>query len=1121
MFHVKKFALLCLVLASYSLPLSAQTAETVSQGIDKLKNSLQSSQLSDDARNAINEQLEQANAELAARKNFNSQLNQYEQAVLQAKDRLASLRQEQQQVASQTPTIDPNASAQELENQLMVLTARQSSLQSQIDSLVQQKATLNNRPIAISEELRNSREALDTTLEALSQVSTQNDEPGARATRLALQAKRLSSEAQISLLEHEGATIPARLSLVDGHLSLLNTQYNTLKQQIELGQKQLANRRARQAAKVLATARQYVEQSQDSAYLQEKANNVLDLANQLNELATDSPKLNNNIAHLRQQRQNLQQSAQTVDSVLLTGQITDELGVLLHRLRAGLPQEQPLTNRLEQIDEQTVHLQLNLILWQDKLRETSDNPASNTTANANIGSEEPDQLSEAQLALLAEITQSEQQLLTLLLDAANEMLDQLGAEKLVLSEVKSKTKELKTLLDRRLIWLPSYTRLSDNVLHNLAMSIDWYANPAAWWQVGKDFWQGVVKLPLLSIAVLFIASAIFFLRPILKSSLLRLTKQVGNVGRDTYWATPLALLETLILALPLPLLIGATAGLITIGSGTGRFSLAIATALAAVSSLSLTLLFFRSLCRRNGIFAGHFGWSNAAREKLGHVLTLFVWYQGVATLVFASAMASNQLELRYGIAIVAFIAMSVGIALFNLAFFKPKSGIAASIVGRNNRTLLSGAVFFFMVSAPLLIGLLPLIGFFDTAVELQTRLFQSCVVLIFVAIFYGILLRMFAVAYRRYLLSKTKIRRAKQEQQRAQQQLNEATGDAVPIAPSYELPDNQQAMVKMRRTAFWIAASLFVTGLWLIWLPLLPALGIVNEIVLWHKTVQIDGIAVSEGVTLWNIIVSVALIIGGFIGAGNAKNILELSYFQRVSLDAGARYAAVTIFSYVILGVSVIIGLSQLGIDWSKLQWIVAALGVGLGFGLQEIVANFVSGLIILFERPVRVGDTVTIGNLSGTVSNIKIRATTITDFENREVLLPNKSIITENVINWTLGNATTRILLKIGVAYGSDTRKVRELLMQVLENHPDVLSHPAPSVFFINHGESSLDFELRIFVDAPSKRLPVTHEINTLINEALTREGYEIPFPQRDIHIIGDIAHKAINPEEPKLEQQ
>ena len=202
--------------------------------------------------------------------------------------------------------------------------------------------------------------------------------------------------------------------------------------------------------------------------------------------------------------------------------------------------------------------------------------------------------------------------------------------------------------------------------------------------------------------------------------------------------------------------------------------------------------------------------------------------------------------------------------------------------------------------------------------------------------------------------------------------------------------------------------------------------------------------------------------------------------------------------------VGVLAGFGQLGVDWSKLQWIIAALGVGLGFGLQEIVANFVSGIIILFERPVRVGDTVTIGNLSGTVTSIRIRATTITDFENREVLLPSKAIITDNVTNWTRNDTVTRILLPIGVAYGSDPDQVQAMLLDVAKAHPDVLNTPAPSVFFTLHGESSLDFEVRAFVDATAKRLPVAHDLNTAMNRVLGEAGIEIPFPQRDLHIIG-----------------
>jgi potassium efflux system protein len=236
-------------------------------------------------------------------------------------------------------------------------------------------------------------------------------------------------------------------------------------------------------------------------------------------------------------------------------------------------------------------------------------------------------------------------------------------------------------------------------------------------------------------------------------------------------------------------------------------------------------------------------------------------------------------------------------------------------------------------------------------------------------------------------------------------------------------------------------------------------------------------------------------------------------------MDDGARYAIMSILGYVIVGSGIVIGFSQLGIDWSKLQRIIAALGVGLGFGLQEIVANFVSGLIILFERPIRVGDFVTIGNLSGTVSNIKIRATTVTDFDNREVLLPNKSIITENVTNWTLKDAVTRIVVKVGVAYGSDIEKVTEVLMQAVKSQKDVLELPSPQVFFLAHGDSSLDFEVRAFVSQPTNRLPLTHLINIAINKALAEHNISIPFPQRDLHLVSGqlIENKEAENKEPE----
>jgi potassium efflux system protein len=197
---------------------------------------------------------------------------------------------------------------------------------------------------------------------------------------------------------------------------------------------------------------------------------------------------------------------------------------------------------------------------------------------------------------------------------------------------------------------------------------------------------------------------------------------------------------------------------------------------------------------------------------------------------------------------------------------------------------------------------------------------------------------------------------------------------------------------------------------------------------------------------------------------------------------------------YALAAARVMVASGILGIGWSDVQWLVAALGVGLGFGLQEIFANLVSGLILLAERPIRIGDVVTVGDVSGTVSRIRARATTATNFDNKEVLIPNKSFITDRVINWTLSNKTTRLLLKIGMPTGTDIALAQRVMLEAVRRNPDVLREPAPSVFFVGFGGSSLDFEIRAFVGSFDKRLRVQHEINLALEGALRDNGIENP---------------------------
>ena len=178
------------------------------------------------------------------------------------------------------------------------------------------------------------------------------------------------------------------------------------------------------------------------------------------------------------------------------------------------------------------------------------------------------------------------------------------------------------------------------------------------------------------------------------------------------------------------------------------------------------------------------------------------------------------------------------------------------------------------------------------------------------------------------------------------------------------------------------------------------------------------------------------------------------------------------------------------------------ALTFGLAFGLQEMFANFVAGIIILFEQPVRVGDVVEIDGVTGVVTQIRIRATTITNWDKKDFIVPNKEFITGKLLNWTRSDEVTRLVMTVGIAYGSDTQHARELLEQILRDHPHVLEDPAPLVIFDQFDESTLNFTLRAFIGSLNKRLTVTHDVHVAIDTAFREAGIEIAFPQRDLHV-------------------
>jgi potassium efflux system protein len=281
--------------------------------------------------------------------------------------------------------------------------------------------------------------------------------------------------------------------------------------------------------------------------------------------------------------------------------------------------------------------------------------------------------------------------------------------------------------------------------------------------------------------------------------------------------------------------------------------------------------------------------------------------------------------------------------------------------------------------------------------------------------------------------------------------------------------------------------------------------------------------ATTNFVSLADIGLALIVIAATAIAFRNLPGFIEIVILQRLPLDPGSRYALSTVLRYTIAIVGIIVAFQLVGFTWNKVQWLAAALTFGLAFGLQEIFANFVSGLIILGERPVRVGDTVTVGTVTGTVTRIRMRATTITDWDRKELIIPNKNFITGDVINWTLSDPILRVIVPVGVSYGSDIDKVTNLLSRIAQESEIVLAEPKPRALFLGFGDSTLNFEVRVFIPHIDYLLAVRHELHMTIMKRFREANIEIAFPQRDLHVrsIGDLAMFAQKREDLPPEEQ
>ena len=402
-----------------------------------------------------------------------------------------------------------------------------------------------------------------------------------------------------------------------------------------------------------------------------------------------------------------------------------------------------------------------------------------------------------------------------------------------------------------------------------------------------------------------------------------------------------------------------------------------------------------------------------------------------------------------------------------------------------------------MVGGPIIWAISLLVGYRYASIVLSGRVFETILILPFIVLAYQLAERGLME-----FQSRVKYQQAVSDEKENESQVSEGVDDeSIPSIEQRTRSVDELAIEtqKLLKSAFLL---LTLTAVAVIWSKVLPALAIFEEVVLWNTTSVVAGEETVVAVTLKSLLF---ILVGAFVAYITARRLpafIEMVLLNRINMSNGSRYAITTLMSYALLGLAVSFIGNSIGFGWDKIQWAVAALSVGIGFGLQEIVANFISGIIILFERPIRVGDLVTINDQTGVVHRIQIRATTLRDFDNKELLVPNKEFITSSLLNWTLSDKEVRVLIPVGIAYGSDVDLALALLEDAALEHPLVLSTPAPVVTFEAFGDNALSLFLRCRIGSVDDRLQVVTDLHRSINDKYMKAKISIAFPQRDLHV-------------------
>ncbi|WJV56014.1 mechanosensitive channel MscK [Prodigiosinella aquatilis] len=680
------------------------------------------------------------------------------------------------------------------------------------------------------------------------------------------------------------------------------------------------------------------------------------------------------------------------------------------------------------------------------------------------------------------------------LDMRRELLDQLNKQlgnQLMLAinlqinrqQLLGINTSLQHTLTQQIFWVNSNKPMDWSWLEDLPSALKQQVNDLHLTLKPAQLLQGTLQSLLFVVPSLLAIGLIYWRRKAIDNYMNKLSDDVGQLKRDSQLHTPQVILLVVLKTLPGVLIILALGiWLKKMDSQISSFSWLLSENLALlwlVFGMTYISLKPAGLCEHHfSIPSSRCAHYRRQTVRLGSALLPLVFW----------SVIGDKMPLYLADDVIGQIIIVCNLILLTVLVF-PLCRDSWREKDRHTARLIIVTV---IVLMPLfLIGLM-FNGYFYTTLRLSARWIETLCLWMVWNIVYMTIIRGLSVAARRLAYRRALARRQNMAKEGAE------GSEPVPEAPLALEQISQQSL----RLATMVLLLVFSVAFYWIWSELITVFSYLDSITLWHYNTSVAGSSVLQAVTLGNLLVALLIIVVAYVMTRNLPGLLEVLVLSRLQLRQGTSYAITTMLTYLITIIGAATSLSSMGVSWDKLQWLVAALSVGLGFGLQEIFANFVSGLIILFERPVRIGDTITIGSFSGGVSKIRIRATTITDFDRKEVIIPNKAFVTERLINWSLSDTITRVIIRIGVAYGSDLDKVKEVLLQAARENPRVMVDPEPQVFFLEFGASSLDHELRLYVRELGDRSYTVDELNRAIDRLCRENNINIAFNQLEVYL-------------------